>query len=83
MFSFRRVDYGTVFGTSGVGGMALTKWKWQPFEKASEARRSADNADVLALGLRRRLATISEIKDPIERQKFEWQAVNDYLASSK
>jgi hypothetical protein len=50
---------------------------------ATEARRFADDADVLSLGLRRRLATIATIQDPVERQKYEWLAVEDYLSKSR
>ena len=74
--------YATLFGTTGVAMLALSRWKWQPFERVAEARRLADNADVLATGLRMRIESISKIPDPKERAEAQWQAVNDYLKLS-
>ncbi len=83
MVSQDRLAYACAFGSGGVAMMILTQWKWQPFERINEARRLADNADTLATGLRLRMETISQIQDPTERAKAQWQAVSDYLARSE
>ena len=36
--------YATVFGSSGIGMLALSKWKWQPFERVTEAPKNAEHA---------------------------------------
>jgi hypothetical protein len=82
MVTRHQLMYATVFGTTGVGMLALSKWKWQPFDRVADARRLADNADILATGLRLRIESISEIQDPKERAQAQWQAVNDYLELS-
>jgi hypothetical protein len=82
MVSKNEALYATVFGSQSVSMIILTRWKWQPFERINEARRLADNADAIALGLRLRLRTISEIHDPKEREAAQWNAVQQYIALS-
>lgn len=79
MVTQERLLYATAFGAGGVGMVALSKWKWQPFERVAEARRLADKADALATGLRLRMESISKIDDPKERAKAQWDAVRQYL----
>lgn len=74
--------YATAFGSSGIGMLVLSKWKWQPFEQVTEARKLADDADILAAGLRIRIKSISEIADPKERAQAQWEAVSEYLDRS-
>lgn len=82
MVSKDKLMYASAFGSSGVGMIVLTKWKWQPFEKVAEARKLADNADILATGLRLRINSLSEISDPKERAREQWVAVGEYLDRS-
>jgi hypothetical protein len=82
MVTKHQLMYATVFGTTGVGMLALSRWKWQPFERVADARRLADNADILATGLRMRIESISKIPDPKERAEAQWRAVTDYLKQS-
>ena len=78
-----QLAYTTFFGSSGIAMIILSKWKWQPFERVTEARKLADDADILTMGLRLRIKTISEITDPKERSEAQWVAVSDYLDKSK
>jgi hypothetical protein len=73
----------TFLGTGTLGGGVLYTWKWQPFDKMSEARRLADQADLLALAVNERMVTISTISDPAQREKAQWQAALDFLDASK
>lgn len=82
MVSQERILYASAFGSSSVAMMILTQWKWQPFDRINSARQLADNADTLATGLRMRMKTISEIVDPSERAKAQWNAVKEYLERS-
>lgn len=82
MVSQERILYASAFGSGGVAMVILTQWKWQPFDRINEARRLADTADTLATGLRLRIKTISEIQDPSERAKEQWNAVSEYLDRS-
>lgn len=82
MVAQRRLEYGVSFGSGGVGMLILSMWKWQPFDRMSKARKLADDADVLATGLRLRIKSISEIKEPEMRADAEWRAVQDYLSMS-
>ncbi len=82
MVSQDRILYASAFGSGGVAMMILTRWKWQPFDRINQARRLADNADTLATGLRLRMKTLSEITDPSERAKVQWDAVKQYLHHS-
>lgn len=81
MITMSRLTYGVALGTGSVGGTIVAGQKWQPFDRVNIARRQADHADGLALGLRRRLRTIEQIVDANERQKAEWQAVLDFTAA--
>lgn len=82
MVSQKQILYASAFGSGGVAMVILTQWKWQPFDRINEARRLADNADTLATGLRLRMKTISEIQDPRERAKAQWEAVEQYIDRS-
>jgi hypothetical protein len=82
MVSQKQILYASAFGSGSVAMMILAKWKWQPFDRINEARRLTDNADTLAVGLRLRMRTISEIEDPDERAKAQWEAVEQYLSRS-
>jgi hypothetical protein len=82
LVSQERILYASAFGSGSVAMMILTRWKWQPFDRINQARRLADNADTLATGLRLRMKTISEISDPSERSKAQWDAVEKYLERS-
>lgn len=82
MVSQGRLMYATAFGSSGVGMLALSKWKWQPFDRIAEARKLADDADILTTGLRLRIKSVSEIDNPKERARAQWDAVRDYLCYS-
>ncbi|MFZ1083361.1 MAG: hypothetical protein WAN35_00195 [Terracidiphilus sp.] len=82
MVSQNRILYASAFGSGSVAMLILTQWKWQPFDRINEARKLADNADILATGLRMRMATISAIPDLTERSRAQWQAVEEYLKSS-
>lgn len=82
MVSQKRILYASAFGSGGVAMVILTQWKWQPFDRINQARRLADNADTLATGLRLRMKTISEIKDPAERARAQWNAVSEYIDRS-
>lgn len=82
MVTKNRLMYATAFGSSGIGMLVLSKWKWQPFERVAEARKLADDADILATGLRLRIKSISEITDPKERAQAQWDAVSEYLDRS-
>ena len=82
MVTQNRLMYATAFGSSGIGMIALSKWKWQPFERVAEARKLADDADILTTGLRLRIKSISEITDPKERAKAQWDAVSEYIDRS-
>jgi hypothetical protein len=77
-----RILYASAFGSGSVAMLVLTRWKWQPFDRINQARRLADNADTLATGLRLRMSTISEITDPSERARAQWDAVGEYLDRS-
>jgi len=77
MVTARQIPYATVLGVGGVGTTALMA-RWQPFDRVARARDLAEQADVLATGLRLRLATIKEIADPVARGEAEWNAVKDY-----
>lgn len=82
MVTQNQLMYATAFGSSGIGMLALSKWKWQPFERVAEARKLADDADILATGLRLRIKSISEITDPKERAQAQWDAISEYLDRS-
>ena len=82
MITQEKMLYGTAFGSGGVGMLVLTKWKWQPFDRIAATRKLADDADILATGLRIRMQSIMKIDNPKERAQAQWDAVNDYLASS-
>ncbi len=82
MVSRDRILYASAFGSSSVAMMILTRWKWQPFDRINNARKLADNADTLATGLRMRMKSVSEIADPHERAKAQWDAVKEYLEFS-
>lgn len=82
MITRDKILYATAFSSSGVGMLILSKWKWQPFERVTEARKLADDADILATGLRIRMQSIMAITDPKERAQAQWTAVSDYLAHS-
>lgn len=82
MVTTNKLMYATAFGSSGIGMLVLSKWKWQPFERVAEARKFADDADILAAGLRLRIKSISEITDPKERAQAQWEAVSEYLDRS-
>jgi hypothetical protein len=82
MVSQERILYASAFGSGSVAMMVLTRWKWQPFDRINQARRLADDADILATGLRLRMKTISEITDPVKRSKAQWDAINEYLKRS-
>jgi hypothetical protein len=82
MVSRKEILYASAFGSGSVAMAILTQWKWQPFERINQARRLADNADTLATGLRLRMKAISEIQDPRERAKAQWEAVEQYIDRS-
>lgn len=82
MVTQNQLMYATAFGSSGISMLILSKWKWQPFERVAEARKLADDADILAAGLRLRIKSISEIPDPKERAQAQWDAVSEYLDRS-
>lgn len=73
-----KLGYASAFGSTGVGGLIVSKWKWQPFQKMTEATKLAEAADVMAVGLRVRLDTIQQIKSPAARSKAQWEAVHEY-----
>lgn len=80
MVTKNKLVYATAFGSGSVAMAILTRWKWQPFDRINDARRLADKADTLATGLRLRMKTISEIKNPTARAKAQWDAVTEYLS---
>jgi hypothetical protein len=82
MVSQKRLEYACVFGSGGVAMFVLSRWKWQPFERMAEARRLADQADILATALRMRIRTIEQISDPAARAKAQWEAAAEYLKLS-
>lgn len=82
LVSQKRISYASAFGSGSVAMLILSKWKWQPFDRMAEARRLADQADVLATALRLRMRTIHEIKDPEVRSKAQWKAAADFLKLS-
>ncbi|MCD4678129.1 MAG: hypothetical protein K8S18_19375 [Desulfobacula sp.] len=82
MVTNNRLAYATAFGSSSIGMLALSKWKWQPFERVAEARKLTDDADILATGLRLRINSISQITDPKERAQAQWNAISEYLDRS-
>ncbi len=82
MVSQKRLEYACVFGSGGVAMFVLSRWKWQPFERMAEARRLADQADILATALRMRIRTIEQISDPATRAKAQWEAAAEYLKLS-
>jgi hypothetical protein len=82
MVTNNRLAYATAFGSTSIGMLALSKWKWQPFERMAEARKLADDADILATGLRLRINSISQITDPKERAQAQWVAISEYLDRS-
>lgn len=82
LVSTNQLMYATAFGSSGIGMLVLSKLKWQPFERMAEARKLADDADILTAGLRLRIKSISEIADPKERAQAQWEAVSEYLERS-
>jgi hypothetical protein len=82
MVTIKRMVYATAFGSSSIGMLALSKWKWQPFERMAEARKQADDADILATGLRLRIESISQIVDPEKRSQKQWDAISEYLDRS-
>jgi hypothetical protein len=71
------LEYATVLGSGGIVATILTM-KWQPFDRIGRARDLAEQVDVLATGLRLRLATIARIVDPVARHEAEWRAVKEY-----
>lgn len=81
MVTMRRLSYATLFSGGGLGASVLAV-KWQPFDRVGRARDLAEQADVLATGLRLRMHTIAQIADPAERQEVEWTAVKDYTESA-
>jgi len=82
MVSQKRLAYASAFGSGGVAMLVLSKWKWQPFERMAEARKLADQADILATALRMRIRIIEQISDPENRAKAQWEAVAEYLKLS-
>lgn len=82
MVSQKRVAYASAFGSSGAAMLVFSKWKWQPFERMSEARRLSDQADALATALRLQIMTMEEIKDPVARAKAQWKTVAEYIKLS-
>ncbi len=82
MVSQKRLEYACVFGSGGVAMFVLSRWKWQPFERMAEARRLADQADILSTALRMRIRTIEQISDPAARAKAQWEAAAEYLKLS-
>jgi len=82
LVSQERMAYASAFGSGSVAMLILSKWKWQPFDRVAQARRLADQADVLATALRLRMRTIQEIEDPVARAKAQWEAAGDYLKLS-
>jgi hypothetical protein len=78
LVTLNRLQYGIALGGGSAGGVILTSTKWQPFDRAARARKDADRADVLAVGLRTRLRTIAAITDPRERHRAEWEAIRDF-----
>lgn len=83
MVSRKETSYASAFGSGSVAMAILTRWKWQPFDRINQARRLADNADVLATGLRLRMHTISEIADPRLRADEQWRAVMEYIGARR
>lgn len=79
MVSQKKILYASAFGSGGMAMVILSQWKWQPFDRINQARRLADNADTLATGLQLRMKTISEIQDPRERAKAQWEAVEQFI----
>ena len=77
MVSMHEMEYATALGSGGLGATVLAA-RWQPFDRVVRARFLAEQADVLATGLRIRMATIEQIADPRARQKAEWNAVKEY-----
>jgi len=77
MVSLNELPYATVLGSSGLGATMLAA-RWQPFDRVGRARFLAEQADILATGLRLRMTTIEQIADPRARQKAEWNAVKEY-----
>ena len=82
MVTNNNLAYATAFGSSSIGMLALSRWKWQPFERVAEARKLADDADILATGLRLRIKSICQITDPKERSQAQWDAISEYLDRS-
>lgn len=82
MVSKEQILYASAFGSSSIAMAVLSQWKWQPFDRINQARKLADDADILATGLRLRMASISEITDPAERSAAQWIAVKEYLDRS-
>jgi len=81
MITFDKIKYATVLGTGGIGATAFAA-KWQPVDRVGRARDLAEQADVLATGLRLRMSTIGQIGDPVARQLAEWTAVKEYTAEA-
>jgi hypothetical protein len=79
MVNQNRILYASAFGSGSIAMLILTQWKWQPFDRINQARQQADNADILATGLRLRMETISAIPDLAERSHAQWEAVEEYL----
>ena len=81
MVTIRWLNYATVFGGGGLGVTVLAM-KWQPFDRVGRARDLAEQADVMATGLRLRMTTISCIEDPMVRHNEEWKAVREYTSEA-
>jgi hypothetical protein len=79
MVSQQQILYASAFGSGGIAMAILTQWKWQPFDRINQARRLADNADIMSTGLRLRIKAIAEIQNPEKRAEAQWKAVSEYL----
>lgn len=74
-----RLQYGVALGSTSLGGMVLTAWKWQPIEQMRETHRLTQALDALNMAFKTRLAGMKAIKDPVARAEAEWKAMTEYL----